>query len=94
MATAKWNGKIIAESDAFELVEGNIYFPREALNHRFFKESPHTSICPWKGIASYLDVVVDGSTNENAAWYYPHPKDAAKNITGFVAFWKGIEVHQ
>lgn len=94
MATAKWNGKIIAESDAFETVEGNIYFPREAIKPEFFKESPHTTVCPWKGIASYFDVVVDGSTNENAAWYYPHPKDAAKNITGFVAFWKGIEVDQ
>lgn len=92
MANAKWNGQVIAESDHFELVEGNVYFPRSALKPEYFKASAHTSICPWKGVASYFDVVVDGKTNENAAWYYASPKDAAKNITGHIAFWKGVEV--
>jgi uncharacterized protein (DUF427 family) len=92
MANAKWNGKIIAESDKYELVEGNVYFPRGSIKSEFFKESTHTTVCPWKGLASYFDIVVDGKTNENAAWYYAEPKDAAKNITNFVAFWKGVEV--
>ena len=92
MAQVTWNGQVIAESDKFELVEGNVYFPRSALKPEFFKENSHTSVCPWKGTASYFDVVVDGKTNENAAWYYPSPKQAAANITGHVAFWKGIVV--
>lgn len=92
MANAKWNGKIIAESDKFELVEGNVYFPRASIKPEFFQESMHTTVCPWKGLASYFDIVVDGKTNGNAAWYYAEPKDAAKNITNFVAFWKGVEV--
>jgi uncharacterized protein (DUF427 family) len=92
MAQATWNGKVIASSDQFELVENNIYFPRSAINEAFFKESSHTSICSWKGMAHYFDVVVDGKTNANAAWYYPEPKQAASNITGYVAFWKGVEV--
>lgn len=92
MAKAVWNGKVIATSDTFELVEGNIYFPPKALNNEYFKESSHTTICSWKGTANYFDVVVDGKVNANAAWYYAKPKDAAKNIAGFVAFWKGIEV--
>ena len=94
MANAKWNGQVIAESDQFELVEGNVYFPRSALKPAFFKESTHTTVCPWKGTASYFDVVVDSKTNANAAWYYDAPKDAAKNIAGFVAFWKGVEVNK
>jgi len=92
MPSAKWNGQVIAESTQFETVEGNIYFPRNALKSEFFKENTHTTVCPWKGTASYFDVIVDGKTNQNAAWYYPTPKDAAKNITGYVAFWKGVEV--
>ncbi len=92
MANAKWNGQVIAESDNFEVVEGNIYFPRSALKSEYFKESPHSSVCPWKGVASYFDVVVDGKINQNAAWYYASPKDAAKNIAGYIAFWKGVEV--
>lgn len=92
MATAKWNGQIIAQSDTFETVEGNIYFPHAALKPDFFRESTHNSVCPWKGIASYLDVVVDGKVNQNAAWYYPEPKQAASNIKDYVAFWKGVEV--
>ena len=92
MPSAKWNGQVIAESAQFETVEGNVYFPRATLKPEFFKESAHTTVCPWKGTASYFDVIVDGKTNANAAWYYPTPKDAAKNITGYVAFWKGVEV--
>ena len=92
MPTAKWNGSIIAHSDVFETVEGNIYFPRAALKPEFFRESTHSSICPWKGVASYLDVVVDDQVNPNAAWYYAEPKQAAANIKGHVAFWKGVEV--
>jgi len=92
MPSAKWNGKTIAETDKFELVEGNIYFPRGVIKPEFFKESSHTTVCPWKGVASYFDVVVDGKVNQNAAWYYTDPKPAAANIKDHVAFWKGVEV--
>jgi uncharacterized protein (DUF427 family) len=92
MANATWNGQIIAESDDFELVEGNVYFPRTALNAEFFKASTHSTVCGWKGTASYFDVIVDGKVNANAAWYYAEPKTAASNIAGYVAFWKGVEV--
>lgn len=92
MAQAVWNGKVIAASDTFELVEGNVYFPRNALHVDYFKENTHITVCSWKGTANYFDVVVDGKVNINAAWYYATPKDAAKNITGYVAFWKGVEV--
>ncbi len=92
MPTAKWNGQIIAESDQFETVEGNVYFPPSALKPEFFQENSYTTICPWKGTASYFDVVVDDKINQNAAWYYPSPKEAASNIKGYVAFWKGVEV--
>lgn len=92
MASAKWNGQIIAESNEFETVEGNVYFPRHALRVEFFRENDYTTICPWKGTAHYFDVCVDGKINQNAAWYYPNPKEAAAHIKGFVAFWRGIEV--
>lgn len=92
MATAKWNGQVIAQSDMFETVEGNIYFPLSSLKSQFFRDSSHSTICPWKGTASYFDVIVDGKVNENAAWYYADPKEAATNIKGHVAFWKGVEV--
>lgn len=92
MPSAKWNGKIIAETEKFELVEGNIYFPRAAIHPEFFKESSHTTVCPWKGLASYFDVVVDGKVNQNAAWYYSEPKQTATQIKDHVAFWKGVEV--
>ncbi|MGR8980592.1 MAG: DUF427 domain-containing protein [Gammaproteobacteria bacterium] len=92
MATAKWNGKTLAESDDFETVEGNVYFPRNALKKEYFRESSHTSTCPWKGVAHYYDVCVDGKVNADAAWYYPEPKEAASRIKDHVAFWKGIEV--
>ena len=89
---ATWNGTVIAESDDTVVVENNHYFPRAALADGAFTESDHTSVCPWKGTASYLSVVVDGETNKNAAWFYPTAKDAAKEIEGRVAFWKGVVV--
>ncbi len=89
---AIWNGAVIAESDDIETVEGNAYFPEESLNKAFLKPSDHHSTCPWKGVASYYSLSVDGKENANAAWYYPAPKDAAKQIKGRVAFWKGVQV--
>ena len=94
MAKALWQGQVIAESDEFEVVEGNVYFPPGAIDEEFFEPSSHTSVCPWKGTASYRHVVVDGQRNENAAWYYPQPKDAASNIRDHVAFWKGVTVER
>lgn len=92
MAKAIWNGVVLAESEQTEIVEGNHYFPPEAIKRAYFRESSHHTICPWKGKASYYDIEVNGQTNANAAWYYPQPKPAAKNITGYVAFWKGVQV--
>jgi uncharacterized protein (DUF427 family) len=92
MATASWNGTVIAQSDDTVVVEGNHYFPREAVRDEVLVDSSHTSVCPWKGTASYYSLVVDGQTNENAAWYYRQPKDAAAEIRDRVAFWKGVEV--
>lgn len=92
MPKATWNGVVLAEGDKYEVVEGNIYFPPEALNKEYFQQSNTHTTCPWKGVASYYDVVVNGRVNKDAAWYYPAPKDAAKNITGYVAFWKGTKV--
>ncbi len=92
MPKASWNGTVLAQSDRTEVVEGNHYFPPDAIERNYFKESPTHSVCPWKGTASYYSLDVDGKENKDAAWYYPTPKDAAKNITGYVAFWKGVEV--
>jgi uncharacterized protein (DUF427 family) len=89
---AIWNGAVLAESNSTEVVEGNHYFPADSIKSEYFEASPTTSVCPWKGTASYYTVAVDGKQNKDAAWYYPTPKDAAKNITGYVAFWKGVEV--
>lgn len=94
MAKAVWNGTVIAESDRYESVEGNIYFPPDALKSEYFQPSDHQTTCGWKGVASYYTVSVNGSDNPNAAWYYPEPKDAAKNIKGYVAFWKGVQVEK
>lgn len=91
---AKWNGTIIAKSDNTVVVENNHYFPRESIELEYFKDSDYHTICPWKGEASYFDIEVDGRKNENAAWYYPNTKDAAKEIENMVAFWKGIEVSE
>jgi uncharacterized protein (DUF427 family) len=94
MAKAIWSGVLLAESDTFEVVEGNVYFPPHALKREYFRESASHTVCSWKGVASYYDVVVDGKVNKDAAWYYPAPKDAAKNITDFVAFWRGVKVER
>ena len=94
MPRAIWNGAVIAESEAFELVEGNVYFPPEALDRRYLQPSATHTVCGWKGTASYYDVAVDGAINKDAAWYYPSPKPAAANIAGYVAFWKGVTVKQ
>jgi uncharacterized protein (DUF427 family) len=92
MPKAFWGGKIIAESNATVVVEGNLYFPPEAVHQGSLKPSNHTSICPWKGTAHYYHVEVDGMRNENAAWYYPDPKPAAAQIKDRIAFWKGVRV--
>jgi uncharacterized protein (DUF427 family) len=92
MPKAIWNGTVIAESDDTIVVEGNHYFPPGAIKHEHFTESTTHTVCSWKGTASYFDVVVDGQVNKDAAWYYPEPKDAAKNISGYVAFWRGVNV--
>ncbi len=92
MPKAIWNGAVIAESDQTEVVEGNHYFPPDSVSREQLKESDHHTVCGWKGTASYYDIVVDGKTNQQAAWYYPEPKEAAENIRNYVAFWKGVEV--
>lgn len=92
MAKAMWNGVVIAESDACEIVEGNVYFPPQALRREFTRASDTHTVCGWKGQASYYDLVVGGETNRDACWYYPEAKPAAKNIEGYVAFWRGVEV--
>ena len=92
MATASWNGVTIAESGEYEVVEGNVYFPRSALREQYFAPSATTSVCGWKGTASYFDVIVNGQKNRDAAWYYADPKPAVTNIRGYVAFWRGVTV--
>jgi uncharacterized protein (DUF427 family) len=92
MKRATWNGALLAESDRCEVVEGNQYFPPDAVKREFFRESSTHSVCPWKGTASYYDVVVNGEINKDAAWYYPETKPAASNIKGYIAFWKGVTV--
>lgn len=92
MAKAIWNGTVIAESDECEVVEGNQYFPPTAIKQEYFQPSQTTTVCSWKGTASYYTVVVDGKSNPDAAWYYPEPKSAASNIKGYVAFWRGVKV--
>jgi uncharacterized protein (DUF427 family) len=92
MTTATWNGAVIAESDDIVTVEGNAYFPLAAVREGVLRPSDTHTVCPWKGTASYFGLEVDGKVNADAAWTYPEPKDAAKEITGRVAFWKGVEV--
>jgi uncharacterized protein (DUF427 family) len=89
---AIWHDAVIAESDRTVVVEGNHYFPVDAVHSEYLRESHTHSTCPWKGLASYYDVVVSGEVNKDAAWYYPDPKEAAANIRGHVAFWKGVKV--
>ena len=92
MARAMLNGVVIAESDETVIVEGNHYFPPGSIKKEFFSGSPKTTVCGWKGTASYYDVTVDGATSPSAAWYYPSPKDAASGIKDYVAFWGDIRV--
>ena len=89
---AIWNNKVVAESNDTVVVEGNHYFPKESIKTEYFKGSDTTSVCPWKGTASYYSIEVNGKINEDAAWYYPEPKDAAKQIKDHIAFWKEVEV--
>lgn len=89
---AIWNNKTIAESNGTVVVEGNHYFPKDSIRAEYFQPSPTHTVCGWKGTASYYDIVVEGKTNPDAAWYYPETKPDAKNIEGYVAFWKGVEV--
>ncbi len=92
MPQAIWNNTVIAETDTFETVEGNVYFPIESIDCLYFELSDYHTTCSWKGVASYYHVLVEGKRNENAAWFYPDPKPAASNIKGAVAFWRGVTV--
>jgi uncharacterized protein (DUF427 family) len=89
---ALWNDAVLAESDETVVVEGNHYFPPEAINRRYFRDSSMHTVCPWKGKASYYDIVVDDQVNQGGAWYYPAPSQAAKQIQGYIAFWRGVRV--
>lgn len=92
MATATWNGTVLAKSDDTIIVEGNHYFPPDSIAREHFVDSDTHTTCPWKGEASYFTVEVDGERNPDAAWYYPDPKDAASQIKDYVAFWKGVTI--
>ena len=94
MARATWNGRVIAESDEIELVEGNVYFPPSTVRREFLRESETHTVCGWKGRASYYDLEVGGQRNRDAAWYYPAPREAASRIAGYVAFWHGVTVER
>ena len=89
---AVWNGTTIAESDDTVVVEGNHYFPADSIVAEHYEPNDQTSVCPWKGTASYYDIVVDGERNAAAAWFYPEPKEAAAEIRGRISFWKGVTV--
>lgn len=94
MVKAIWNGVILAESDNCQIVEGNYYFPPETINQEYFKTSDTHTTCSWKGVASYYTISVNGLENKDAAWYYPQAKEKAKNIEGYIAFWKGVKVER
>lgn len=94
MARAIWNGRVIAESTDTVEVEGNVYFPESSLKREFFRPSTTISTCPRKGQARYMSLLIDGQDNQDAAWYYPDPKPAARKIKGYVAFWRGVEVEK
>lgn len=91
---AIWKGRVIADSDDTIVVENNHYFPPDSVNDELLIKSDTTSYCPWKGTAAYLSIEVDGDANKDAAWYYPEPKDAAKEIENYVAFWNGVEIKE
>ena len=92
MPKAVWNGVVIADSDQTIEVEGNQYFPPESIRREFLAQSTTHTRCPWKGLASYYDIVVDGKTNRDGAWYYPAPSEAASQIKDHLAFWHGVRV--
>lgn len=92
MAQATWNGVLLAESDETIVVEGNHYFPREAINSEYLVDSPRHTTCAWKGVASYYDIEVEGQSNKGAAFYYPSPSAAAADIKDYVAFWRGVRI--
>lgn len=89
---AIWQGAVLAQSDDTVVVEGNHYFPPDSISWTYFRDSDHHTICPWKGTASYHDVVVGDAVNKDAAWYYPAPKEAAAQIKDRVAFWRGVQI--
>jgi uncharacterized protein (DUF427 family) len=91
---ATWEDTVLAESDKTIVVEGNHYFPSDSINKEFFQPSVTHSTCPWKGIASYYHIKVGEKSNQDAAWYYPEPKDAAQQIKNYVAFWRGVKVNE
>jgi uncharacterized protein (DUF427 family) len=91
---AIWNGQVLAESDDTIVIENNHYFSPESVNMAFFIENETHTVCPWKGTASYYDIMVEGNKNKDAAWFYPEPKDAAKGIKNYVAFWNGVTVEE
>jgi uncharacterized protein (DUF427 family) len=97
MSKATWNGIVLAESNDTINIEGNPYFPPESVNMEYFRKSDYHTTCPWKGLASYYDIVVDGKVNENAAWYYAEPKEGSpekvgRDFSNYVAFWNGVKV--
>jgi uncharacterized protein (DUF427 family) len=94
MARAIWNGQVVAQSDRFEIVENNVYFPAESVDRRFLKPSGKTTVCGWKGAANYYSLAVDGAENADAAWYYADPKPEAAQIKDHVAFWRGVTVER
>lgn len=96
MWKATWNGAVLAEAstDAVKIVEGNVYFPIDAVRKKYLQASDTHTVCSWKGLASYYDVVVDGKVNRDAAWYYPEPSPAAHKVVGRIAFWRGVLVER
>lgn len=89
---AIWNNQVIAESDNTVVVENNHYFPVESVKPEYLCDSDTNTVCPWKGLASYHSLIVDGKQNKDAAWYYPEPKEAAAHIKNYIAFWKGVQI--
>lgn len=94
MITARWNGEVIAQSDQTQVVEGNHYFPPDAVRAEFLTDSATSTVCPWKGDASYYTLSVGGEANPDAAWYYPDPKPEAAHIKNHVAFWRGVDIEE
>lgn len=94
MIRAIWKGVVLAESAETRRVEGNDYFPPDAVNREYLRKSARSTVCPWKGVASYYDVVVGGDVNPAAAWFYSQPKPAAAELAGYVAFWRGVKIER